>query len=160
MWCRPNTLRRSSQNYSQLQSAREGEIMRTLICEGIGAFIIVEGWPFFLNVEVFSLQDSTRVIPNVMGKTFPCRVGLSLSAYLLELSLYYDSNFLWNSIGFQTCVTSILSHARPWALTYYRPMGQDPSGPMQRRFIMLFFTPLVAPFTLWSVMIQVVGPVG
>ena len=30
--------------------------MRTLICEGIGAFIVVvEGWPFFLDVEVFSL---------------------------------------------------------------------------------------------------------
>ena len=29
--------------------------MRTLICEGIGAFIIVEGWPLFLDVEVFSL---------------------------------------------------------------------------------------------------------
>ena len=29
--------------------------MRTLICEGIGAFIVVEGWPLFLGVEVFSL---------------------------------------------------------------------------------------------------------
>ena len=29
--------------------------MRTLTCEGIGAFIVVEGWPLFLDVEVFSL---------------------------------------------------------------------------------------------------------
>ena len=29
--------------------------MRTLICEGIGAFIEVEGWPLFLDVKVFSL---------------------------------------------------------------------------------------------------------
>ena len=29
--------------------------MRTLICEGIGVFIVVEGWSFFLDVEVFSL---------------------------------------------------------------------------------------------------------
>ena len=31
--------------------------MRTLICEGIGAFIVVVvvGWPLQLDVEVFSL---------------------------------------------------------------------------------------------------------
>ena len=29
--------------------------MRTSICEGIGVFIVVEGWPLFLGVEVFSL---------------------------------------------------------------------------------------------------------
>ena len=29
--------------------------MRTLICEDIGAFIVVEGWPLFLGAEVFSL---------------------------------------------------------------------------------------------------------
>ena len=29
--------------------------MRTLICEGIGAFIVVGGWPLFLDLEVFSL---------------------------------------------------------------------------------------------------------
>ena len=29
--------------------------MRTLICEGIEAFIVVEGWPLFLGEEVFSL---------------------------------------------------------------------------------------------------------
>ena len=29
--------------------------MRTSISEGIGAFIVVEGWPLFLGVEVFSL---------------------------------------------------------------------------------------------------------
>ena len=29
--------------------------MRTLTCEGIGTFIAVEGWPLFLEIEVFSL---------------------------------------------------------------------------------------------------------
>ena len=29
--------------------------MRPLICEGIRAFIVVESWPVFLDVEVFSL---------------------------------------------------------------------------------------------------------
>ena len=29
--------------------------MRTLICEGIEVFIVIEGWPLFLGVEVFSL---------------------------------------------------------------------------------------------------------
>ena len=34
--------------------------MHTLICEGIGAFIVVvEGWPLFLDLEVFSLEEST-----------------------------------------------------------------------------------------------------
>ena len=33
--------------------------MRTLICEGIKAFIAVESRLFLLGVEVFSLWDST-----------------------------------------------------------------------------------------------------
>ena len=33
--------------------------MRTLICEGIRAFIVVESWLFLLGVEVFSIWDST-----------------------------------------------------------------------------------------------------
>ena len=33
--------------------------MRTLICEGIRAFIVVEGRLFLLGVEVFSIWDST-----------------------------------------------------------------------------------------------------
>ena len=33
--------------------------MRTLICESIGAFIVVEGWAPFLDVEVFSLWESS-----------------------------------------------------------------------------------------------------
>ena len=33
-------------------------------------------------------------------------------------------------------------------------MGQDPSGTTYRRPIMPIFTPLVAPFTLWSVMLE------
>ena len=39
-------------------------------------------------------------------------------------------------------------------LTHYRPMGQDPSGTTYRRPVMPIFTPLVAPFTLWSVMLE------
>ena len=33
--------------------------MRTLICKGIRAFIVVESRLFLLGVEVFSLWDST-----------------------------------------------------------------------------------------------------
>ena len=33
--------------------------MRSLICESIRAFIVVESWFFLLGVEVFSLWDST-----------------------------------------------------------------------------------------------------
>ena len=33
--------------------------MRTLICEGIRVFIVVESRLFLLGVEVFSLWDST-----------------------------------------------------------------------------------------------------
>ena len=32
--------------------------MRTLICESAWVFILVEGWPLFLGVEVFSLWGS------------------------------------------------------------------------------------------------------
>ena len=33
--------------------------MRTLVCEGIGAFIVVEGCPLLLGLEVFSLYESS-----------------------------------------------------------------------------------------------------
>ena len=52
--------------------------MRTSICEGIGAFIVVEGWHLFLGAEVFSLWDSTWIVPNVINKIFPCREDLYL----------------------------------------------------------------------------------
>ena len=32
-----------------------GKIVRTLICEGIGVFIVVESLPLLLGLEVFSL---------------------------------------------------------------------------------------------------------
>ena len=31
--------------------------MRILICEGIWAFIVVEGWHLFLGIEVFFLTE-------------------------------------------------------------------------------------------------------
>ena len=52
--------------------------MRTLICEGIEAFIVVASRFFLLGVEVFSLWDSTLSNPKRDGQTFPCRVGFSL----------------------------------------------------------------------------------
>ena len=43
--------------FSQLYSARKWYNMHTLICEGIGVFIVVEGWPPFLGVEVFPYRN-------------------------------------------------------------------------------------------------------
>ena len=62
--------------------------MRTLIREGIRAFIVLESRLFLLGVEVFSLWDSTLSNPKHDGQTFPCRVGFSIKAYLLELFLH------------------------------------------------------------------------
>ena len=62
--------------------------MRILICEGIGAFIVVDSRPFPPGVEVFSLWDFTLSHPKHDGQTFPCRVGFSIKAYLLELFLH------------------------------------------------------------------------
>ena len=52
--------------------------MRTLICKGIEAFIVVESRLFLLEVEVFSLWDSTLSNPKRDGQTFPCGAGFSL----------------------------------------------------------------------------------
>ena len=87
--------------------------MRTLICEGIGAFIVVESWPLFLGVEVFSLYESSWIIPNVMDKTFPCREGLSLMrvssgillvlGFLFPLGFYQDSGVLASNLSLGFC---------------------------------------------------------
>ena len=47
--------------------------MRTLICEGIEAFIVVESWPLLLGIEVFSSYESSWIALNMMDKTFPYR---------------------------------------------------------------------------------------
>ena len=52
--------------------------MRTLICEGIEAFIVEESQFFFLGLEVFSFWDSSFSHPKRDGQIFPCRVGFSL----------------------------------------------------------------------------------
>ena len=52
--------------------------MRTLICEGIEAFIVEESRLLFLGLEIFSLWDSTLSNPKRDGQAFPCRVGFSL----------------------------------------------------------------------------------
>ena len=52
--------------------------MRTLICEGIEAFIVEENQLPFLGLEVFSLWDSSFNNPKRDGQVFPCRVGFSL----------------------------------------------------------------------------------
>ena len=67
--------------------------MRTLIREGIEAFIVEESRLLFLGLEVFSLWDSTLSNPKRDGQTFPCRVGFFIKADLLELSLCGHSDF-------------------------------------------------------------------
>ena len=52
--------------------------MRTLVCEGIEAFIVVENRFPFLGLEVFSLWDSSFNNPKRDGQVFPCRVDFSL----------------------------------------------------------------------------------
>ena len=52
--------------------------MRTLIREGIEAFIVEESRLPFLGLEVFSLWDSSSNNPKRDGQTFPYRVGFSL----------------------------------------------------------------------------------
>ena len=44
--------------------------MRTLVSEGIGAFIVVEGWHIFLDLEFFSLKESLRAY---FTEPFPSR---------------------------------------------------------------------------------------
>ena len=67
--------------------------MRTLICEGIEAFIIKESRLPFLGLEVFSLWDSSSNNPKCDGQIFPCRVGFFIKADLLELSLCEHPDF-------------------------------------------------------------------
>ena len=44
--------------------------MRTSVCDGIGAFIVVESWPLLLGLEVFSLLESSWAY---LAESFPYR---------------------------------------------------------------------------------------
>ena len=53
--------------------------MRTLICEGVRSFIVVESWLFLLGLEVFSMWDSTSNSSGRGEQGFPF---LDLRAFL------------------------------------------------------------------------------
>ena len=50
--------------------------MRTLICEGIRAFIVVENRLFLLDVQVYSIWDSTSSLSERGEQGFPYRGDL------------------------------------------------------------------------------------
>ena len=52
--------------------------MRTLVCEGIEVFIVVENQLPFLGLEVFFLWDSSFNNLKRDGQVFPYRVDFSL----------------------------------------------------------------------------------
>ena len=76
--------KRASQNFLQLQSVREGQIIRTLVCESTGAFYSSKGLTsLFLCIVLFligilisvffgilSLQESFLLTPSVGRKIF------------------------------------------------------------------------------------------
>ena len=76
--------------------------MRTLICEGIRAFIVVESRLFLLGVEVFSIWDSTSSLSERGEQGFPYRGDLLSACVSSKITLvlgfpYWDSRaFLGN----------------------------------------------------------------
>ena len=55
--------------------------MRTLIYEGIRAFIVVESRLFLLGVEVFSIWDSTSSLSERGEQGFPYRSIFSMRVF-------------------------------------------------------------------------------
>ena len=63
VWYRPKTLRRLSQKASHNSRVLElGWIMRTLVCEGLGVFIVAWDWYSFLSLEDLSLWERSSLI--------------------------------------------------------------------------------------------------
>ena len=76
--------------------------MRTLICEGIKVFIVVEGRLFLLGVGAFSIWDSTSSLSERGEQGFPYREYLLSACVSSRITLvlgfpYWDSRaFLGN----------------------------------------------------------------
>ena len=73
--------------------------MRTLICEGIRAFIVVESRLFLLGVEVFSIWDSTSSLSERGEQGFPYRGDLFLACVSSRITLVLGFPY-WNSRAF------------------------------------------------------------
>ena len=78
--------------------------MRTLICEDIRAFIVVESRLFLLGVQVFSIWDSTSSLSEHGEQGFPYREDLFSVCVSSRITLvlgfpYWDSRaFLGNEL--------------------------------------------------------------
>ena len=64
--------------------------MRTLICEGIRAFIVVKSRLFLLGPEVFSIWDSTSSLSEHGEQGFPYRGDLFLVCVSSRITLVLE----------------------------------------------------------------------
>ena len=73
MWCRPNTLRRSSQNYSHNSRVLERVNYAYLVREGAWVFIVV-------GVDSFSLEQKSFPYKSLLGRILwdPFHIGIPL----------------------------------------------------------------------------------
>ena len=73
--------------------------MRTLICEGIRAFIVVENRLFLLDVQVYSIWDSTSSLSERGEQGFPYRGDLFSVCMSSRITLVLGFPY-WNSRAF------------------------------------------------------------
>ena len=67
--------------------------MRTLICEGVRSFIVVESWLFLLGLEVFSMWDSTSNSSERGEQGFPYRGNLFSACVSPKITLVFGFPF-------------------------------------------------------------------
>ena len=67
--------------------------MRTLICEGVRSFIVVESWLFLLGLEVFSMWDSTSNSFERGEQGFPYRGKLFSACVSPKITLVFGFPF-------------------------------------------------------------------
>ena len=73
--------------------------MRTLICEGIRAFIVVENRLFLLDVQVYSIWDSTSSLSERSEQGFPYRGDLFSVCVSSRITFVLGFPY-WNSRAF------------------------------------------------------------
>ena len=116
--------------------------MRTLICEGIGAFIVVEGWHLFLAVEVFSYRNPLESSQTWWTRHFLIE-KIFINTHIFRNPLCAKIPFILGS----KCVSQVFQHCSgvSWALVLYQPMDCGIVRPISWRSINLEFYPLQLP---------------
>ena len=114
--------------------------MRTLACQGIGAFIVVEDRPLSLGVQVLSLQESLQRKPKRDGQVFSLIKKIFIKARIFQNPFWARILFTWGfHLSFSQHLSIMdlcMSRARPSSTHAYRLVRPISLSPFRLLFIL------------------------